>query len=106
MNLRSTINTLGKCKSLQRSPTFVKLFSNESENTINDKNERVNIHWIRKDGSLFTTPSKLGTNLLRLAQRYDLEIEKVYVPAPHVTAFSSQRCMTTYQNPARRRKTC
>lgn len=40
-----------------------------------DAKDVVNIHWIRRDGSLFTTPAKIGSNLLRVAQRYDLEIE-------------------------------
>jgi ferredoxin len=46
-----------------------------SEHHDDTPGETVMINWVRRDGSKKATPAKVGSNLLRTAQRYELEIE-------------------------------
>ena len=76
-------SSLSKFRPLRKSFLSVRHFSNDHDhshdhdhhdhNGVNE--ELVNINWIRRDGSKFVTPAKLGANLLRVAQKYELEIE-------------------------------
>ncbi len=77
-NSRSLCNLAQKCIRLQSRGQFARHFSHDHDHDHDhnhDAKDVVNIHWIRRDGSKFTTPAKIGSNLLRVAQRYELEIE-------------------------------
>ncbi|KAJ1434755.1 2Fe-2S ferredoxin-type domain-containing protein [Ochromonadaceae sp. CCMP2298] len=40
-----------------------------------EEGESININWITKDGVKETHPAKIGSNLLRSAQRHEIELE-------------------------------
>ena len=75
---RSLCGSVQRCIRIQSKGQLARHFSHDHDHDHDhnhDAKDVVNIHWIRRDGSKFTTPAKIGSNLLRVAQRYELEIE-------------------------------
>ena len=70
------------CRSAQRFWSVYR-FSNKlspgwryhSDEPLSGGHETVTINWIRRDGSTKETKARIGANLLRVAQSYELEIE-------------------------------
>jgi len=98
-------HTMRSSKSLKNSVQIIRYFSHDHDHDHDHghdhnhaKAELVNINWILRDGSLFTTQAKVGSNLLRVAQRYELDIEGA---CEGVCACSTCHCildMKTYES--------
>mmetsp|Transcript_37091 Transcript_37091/g.73841 ORF Transcript_37091/g.73841 Transcript_37091/m.73841 type:complete len:152 (-) Transcript_37091:88-543(-) len=70
MKSMSLVRCMQTVKRVPRQMGSVRLHSDD-----NSSHESVTINWIRRDGSKMETKARIGSNLLRVAQRYELEIE-------------------------------
>jgi len=55
--------------------TTKKLLDDITNQKANDSDDYVNVHWILKDGTKKTVKGKIGTNLLELAHKNNIDLE-------------------------------
>lgn len=71
------------CNSIARSATNlegsrwqqIRMHSHDHDHDHNDKAESVCINWRNRDGSITATKARVGSNLLSVARKYEIELE-------------------------------
>jgi ferredoxin len=51
------------------------MHSHDHDHGHDDKAELVNINWKNRDGSITATKARVGSNLLSVARKYEIELE-------------------------------